>query len=38
MLDGTLLQKMFVSEGLARVGYEKEPNTKYLEELEKSQG
>lgn len=26
-----------MSEGLARVAYVKEPNTKYLEELEKAQ-
>lgn len=36
-VDGTLLQKTLVSEGLARVAYVKEPNTKYLEELEKAQ-
>ncbi|MFC0616154.1 thermonuclease family protein [Enterococcus faecalis] len=36
-LDGTLLQKTLVSEGLARVAYIKEPNTKYLLELEEAQ-
>lgn len=36
-VDGTLLQKTLVGEGLARVAYVKEPNTKYLEELEKAQ-
>ena len=36
-VDGTLLQKTLVSEGLARVAYVKEPNTKYLEELEQAQ-
>lgn len=36
-VDGTLIQKTLVSEGLARVAYVKEPNTKYLEELEKVQ-
>ncbi|EGO9273959.1 thermonuclease family protein [Enterococcus faecalis] len=36
-LDGTLLQKTLVSEGLARVAYVKEPNTKYLLELEEAQ-
>nr|WP_290463598.1 thermonuclease family protein [Staphylococcus aureus] len=36
-IDGTLLQKTLVSEGLARVAYVKEPSTKYLEELEKAQ-
>ncbi len=36
-VDGTLLQKMLVSEGLARVAYIKEPNTKYLLELEEAQ-
>lgn len=35
-VDGTLLQKMLVSEGLARVAYVKEPNTKYLAELEQA--
>ncbi|EOV3185271.1 thermonuclease family protein [Enterococcus faecalis] len=36
-VDGTLLQKTLVSEGLARVAYVKEPNTKYLLELEEEQ-
>ncbi|ELY1999534.1 thermonuclease family protein [Enterococcus faecalis] len=36
-VDGTLLQKTLVSEGLARVTYVKEPNTKYLLELEEEQ-
>lgn len=36
-VDGTLLQKTLVSEGLARVAYVKEPNTKYLLELEEAQ-
>ena len=36
-VDGTLLQKTLVSEGLARVAYIKEPNTKYLSELEQAQ-
>lgn len=36
-IDGTLLQKTLVSEGLARVAYVKEPNTKYLPELEKAE-
>ncbi|HAP4186032.1 thermonuclease family protein [Enterococcus faecalis] len=36
-VDGTLLQKTLVSEGLARVAYVKEPNTKYLTELEQTQ-
>ncbi|EGO7566487.1 thermonuclease family protein [Enterococcus faecalis] len=36
-IDGTLLQKTLVREGLARVAYVKEPSTKYLEELEKEQ-
>ncbi|HHZ7859649.1 TPA: thermonuclease family protein [Enterococcus faecalis] len=36
-VDGTLLQKTLVGEGLARVAYVKEPNTKYLEELKKAQ-
>lgn len=36
-VDGTLLQKTFVNEGLVRVAYVKEPSTKYLEELEKAQ-
>ena len=36
-VDGTLLQKTLVSEGLARVAYAKEPNTKYLLELEEAQ-
>ncbi|MGL9923233.1 thermonuclease family protein [Enterococcus sp. DIV1758] len=36
-VDGTLLQKILVSEGLARVAYVKEPNTKYLLELEEEQ-
>ncbi|HAP4915471.1 TPA: thermonuclease family protein [Enterococcus faecalis] len=36
-VDGTLLQKTLVSEGLARVAYIKEPNTKYLLELEEAQ-
>ena len=36
-VDGTLLQKTLVSEGLARVAYVKEPNTKYLSELEQAQ-
>lgn len=36
-VDGTLLQKTLVSEGLARVAYIKEPSTKYLLELEKAQ-
>ena len=36
-VDGTLLQKTLVSEGLARVAYVKEPNTKYLAELEQAQ-
>ncbi|EGO7565891.1 thermonuclease family protein [Enterococcus faecalis] len=36
-VDGTLLQKTLVSEGLARVAYVKEPNTKYLPELEKAE-
>ncbi|HAP4726262.1 TPA: thermonuclease family protein [Enterococcus faecalis] len=35
-VDGTLLQKTLVSEGLARVAYVKEPNTKYLAELEQA--
>ncbi|MCO5422254.1 thermonuclease family protein [Enterococcus faecalis] len=35
-VDGTLLQKTLVSEGLARVAYMKEPNTKYLAELEQA--
>ncbi len=34
---GTLLQKTLESEDLARMAYVKEPNTKYLEELEKAQ-
>ena len=37
LVDGTLLQKTLVSEGLARVAYVKEPNTKYLAELEQAQ-
>ncbi|MDK7913405.1 thermonuclease family protein [Enterococcus faecalis] len=36
-VDGTLLQKTIVSEGLARVAYVKEPTTKYLAELEQAQ-
>ncbi|EHV2922418.1 TPA: thermonuclease family protein [Enterococcus faecalis] len=36
-VDGTLLQKTLVSEGLARVAYVKEPNSKYLAELEQAQ-
>ena len=36
-VDGTLLQKTLVGEGLARVAYVKEPNTKYLSELEQAQ-
>ena len=36
-VDGTLLQKTLVREGLARVAYVKEPNTKYLLELEQAQ-
>ncbi|EIQ7094671.1 thermonuclease family protein [Enterococcus faecalis] len=36
-VDGKLLQKTLVSEGLARVAYVKEPNTKYLAELEQAQ-
>lgn len=36
-VDGTLLQKTLVSEGLACVAYVKEPNTKYLSELEQAQ-
>lgn len=36
-VDGTLLQKTLVSESLARVAYVKEPNTKYLLELEEEQ-
>lgn len=36
-VDGTLLQKTLVIEGLARVAYVKEPNTKYLLELEEAQ-
>ncbi|ETC92380.1 TPA: thermonuclease family protein [Enterococcus faecalis] len=36
-VDGTLLQKTLVSEGLARVAYVKKPNTKYLLELEEAQ-
>lgn len=36
-VDGMLLQETLVREGLARVAYVKEPNTKYLEELEKAQ-
>ncbi|HDT8098892.1 TPA: thermonuclease family protein [Enterococcus faecalis] len=36
-VDGTLLQKILVSEGLARVAYVKESNTKYLLELEEEQ-
>ena len=36
-VDGSLLQKTLVSEGLARVAYVKEPNTKYLLELEEAQ-
>ncbi|EGO6719925.1 thermonuclease [Enterococcus faecalis] len=36
-VDGTLLQKTLVREGLARVAYIKEPNTKYLLELEEAQ-
>ena len=36
-VDGTLLQKTLVREGLARVAYVKEPNTKYLLELEEAQ-
>ncbi|NSO28551.1 thermonuclease family protein, partial [Enterococcus faecalis] len=36
-VDGTLLQKTLVSEGLARVAYVKEPTTKYLAELEQAQ-
>ena len=36
LVDGTLLQKTLVSEGLARVAYVKEPNTKYLAELEQA--
>jgi len=37
LVDGTLLQKTLVREGLARVAYVKEPNTKYLAELEQAQ-
>lgn len=36
-VDGTLLQEILVREGLARVAYVKEPNTKYLMELEQAQ-
>lgn len=36
-VDGTLLQKTLMSEGLARVAYVKEPNIKYLAELEQAQ-
>ncbi|HAP5231896.1 thermonuclease [Enterococcus faecalis] len=36
-VDGTLLQKTLVREGLARVAYVKEPNTKHLSELEQAQ-
>lgn len=36
-VDGMLLQETLVREGLARVAYVKEPNTKYLEELKKAQ-
>ncbi|EOB3448269.1 thermonuclease family protein [Enterococcus faecalis] len=36
-VDGTLLQKTLVREGLARVAYIKEPNTKYLLELKEAQ-
>lgn len=36
-VDGMLLQKTLVREGLARVAYVKEPNTKYLLELEEAQ-
>lgn len=36
-VDGTLLQKTLVREGLARVAYVIEPNTKYLLELEEAQ-
>lgn len=36
-VDGMLLQETLVREGLARVAYVKEPNTKYLLELEEAQ-
>ncbi len=36
-VDGMLLQETLVREGLARVAYVKEPNTKHLSELEKAQ-
>ena len=36
-VDGTLLQEILVREGLARVAYVKEPNTKYLTELDQAQ-
>lgn len=36
-IDGTLLQETLVKEGLARVAYVKESNTKYLTELEQAQ-
>ncbi len=36
-VDGILLQETLVREGLARVAYVKEPNTKYLSELEQAQ-
>lgn len=36
-VDGVLLQETLVREGLARVAYVKEPNTKHLSELEQAQ-
>ncbi|EPI5744049.1 thermonuclease family protein [Enterococcus faecalis] len=36
-VDRMLLQEMLVREGLARVAYVKEPNIKYLPQLEKAQ-
>ena len=36
-VEGTLIQEMLVREGLARVAYVREPNTKYLLQLEKAQ-
>ncbi|EJU93056.1 thermonuclease family protein [Enterococcus faecalis 599] len=36
-VDGMLLQETLVREGLARVAYVKEPNTKHLSELEQAQ-
>ncbi|NBJ47116.1 thermonuclease [Enterococcus faecalis] len=36
-VDGMLIQEMLVREGLARVAYVREPNIKYLPQLEKAQ-